>query len=793
MKKIEILASKSDAQRALIAAGLSEEPCRVIIRNDSRDVKATMECMDAIRRGIREPGRMIRLSCRESGATFRFLIPVVAALGLHGAFFPEGRLSRRPLSPLYEELTGHGAVLSAQGSCPFIVKGPLKAGDYHLPGNVSSQFVSGLLFALPLMDSDSRIFLVGDRQSMGYIDMTLNTLRNFGITVRTEDQGSQLVYHVPGGQKYHRENDYTAEGDWSNAAFWLIMGVLGKEPVEVSGLSEESHQGDRQISQLLREMGARIETGADHVIAYPSRDRLHGITIDASQIPDMVPALSAVAAAAEGETRIIHAERLRLKESDRLQSIHLTLSHFGADIRETADELVIHGGLPLHGADAVGFNDHRIVMMEAALSLITEGKIVIRGADAVRKSYPEFFQHMKELGLDKNLETIYTKGYREMGLDEYRNQIDEIDKDLIRKLDERMRVAEKIAKYKEENGLAIVDPLRESLLLDKITDDSASDMAMYNRMLFQTIMELSSDHQRSVTNMEAGVVKDIRAALEKTPKVFPETAVVACQGVQGAYSQEACERFFKLPTIIYTKNFRGVFSAIESGLCRYGVLPIENSTAGSVNQVYDLMREYDFHIVKSIRVKVNHCLLANPGVRKTDIKEIISHEQAISQCEGYIHREFPDAVITRSENTAQAAKNLAESGRKDAAVIGSQANGEYYSLDCLDESIQDNDNNYTRFVCITRPLEIYPGANKTSFVCTTSHTPGALYKVLSCLNAANINIVKLESRPIPDTDFDFRFYFDFEESVYSDTFVRTMRELEGVCKEFRYYGSYIEI
>ena len=284
-------------------------------------------------------------------------------------------------------------------------------------------------------------------------------------------------------------------------------------------------------------------------------------------------------------------------------------------------------------------------------------------------------------------------------LEEYRKKIDEIDRTLIEKVDERMRVAEGIAKYKQANDLGIVDPLRERALMEKITEDSANDMAYYNRMLFSLLMEMSADHQRQVTHTESRVVKEIRQALKDTSPIFPEMAVVACQGVQGAYSQDACERFFKMPKIIYTKNFKGVFAAIDEGLCRYGVLPVENSTAGSVNRVYDLMRTYDFHIVKSIKIKIEHSLLVNKGVQKADIKEIISQEQALSQCDEYLRREFPEAKITVCENTA-AAKYLSESGRRDAAALGAEINGAYYSLESLEREVQDSDNNYTRFICI---------------------------------------------------------------------------------------------
>ncbi|MBQ6622578.1 MAG: chorismate mutase [Mogibacterium sp.] len=378
-------------------------------------------------------------------------------------------------------------------------------------------------------------------------------------------------------------------------------------------------------------------------------------------------------------------------------------------------------------------------------------------------------------------------------LQQYREQIDKINEELIRLLEERMHVSEQIAEYKAANGMRIVDPVREHQLLEEVTETSDPEFAYYNRMIFSTLMEMSADHQRKVTGQEPGIVEEIRSALSNTAHIFPEYATVACQGVQGAYSQEAAEKFFKMPKIVFTKNFRGVFAAVQSGLCRYGVLPIENSTAGSVNQVYDLLAEYDFHIVKSIRIRIDHCLLVNAGVRREEVREILSHEQALAQCEEYLRREFPAAKIVACENTAEAARQVAASGRRDLAALGSAVNGRVYGLDCLEKSVQDSDNNYTRFICITKPLEIYPGANKTSFLCVTNHTPGSLYRVLACFNSLGINILKLESRPIPGSDFDFRFYFDIEESVYTEQFVRAMSQISDHCKEFRYFGSYIEL
>lgn len=379
-----------------------------------------------------------------------------------------------------------------------------------------------------------------------------------------------------------------------------------------------------------------------------------------------------------------------------------------------------------------------------------------------------------------------------MDLSDRRKQMDELDEQLLELFDRRMRLSDEIARYKKENGLRVDDPVKERELLDRITESSAPDMAYYNRMLFLAMCEYSIDHQRMILHDESTLVEEIRRALSETPEAFPESAAVAVQGVQGAYSQQACDRFFRMPSILYMNTFRSVFTAIESGLCEYGVLPIENSTAGSVNQIYDLMQEYHFYIVRSMRVQISHCLLANPGAEKAGIREIFSHEQAIAQCEKYL-QDFPDAKITVCENTAAAAKMVAESGRKDAAAIASGECGRLYGLECLEESVQDNDNNYTRFICITRDLRIFPGANRSSLLLVTGDAPGSLYRVLARFNAAGVNLRKLESRPVPKRDDVYMFYFDIEESVYSDAFIRMMSQIEEITRSFKYLGSYQEI
>jgi chorismate mutase/prephenate dehydratase len=318
-------------------------------------------------------------------------------------------------------------------------------------------------------------------------------------------------------------------------------------------------------------------------------------------------------------------------------------------------------------------------------------------------------------------------------------------------------------------------------------------MRTYTHALYSMLLDLSRAHQGTFLNEESDLYKKITAAVENTEKEFPRHALVACQGVEGAYSQIACDRLFSGPNIFYFTNFDGVFSAIRNGLCKYGLLPLENSTAGSVNMVYDLMMRYEFKIVRSIRLKIDHNLLAKPGVQKTDIKEIFSHEQAINQCAEYLKGFNKNVKITAVVNTAEAAKLIAESDRSDVAALASRSCCDLYGLKCLEGSVQDKGNNYTRFICISKDLEIYPGAERTSVMLTTAHKPGALYKVLGRLYALGINIVKLESRPIPDLDFEFMFYFDLETSVYSGQFRQLMCELENLCEEFHYLGSYSEI
>jgi len=379
-----------------------------------------------------------------------------------------------------------------------------------------------------------------------------------------------------------------------------------------------------------------------------------------------------------------------------------------------------------------------------------------------------------------------------MELKDLRNQIDELDNDLVRLFTKRMELSAQVADYKKANNMPIHIPVREREILQKIAKMAGSDMENYSRVLYSMIFELSRSYQSKRNLGTTQLYQTITNSIENTPKLFPQSPMVACQGVEGAYSQIACEKIFKSPFIMYFKNFDGVFQAIDQGLCQYGILPIENSTAGSVKKVYDLMIHHNFSIVRTFRMKVDHNLIANRGAKIAEIKEIYSHEQAINQCSEYL-KNLSGVKIIPVENTAVAAEMVAKSGRLDVAAISSHVCEELYGLKSLADSIQDKGNNRTRFICISKNLEIYPGSDKTSIMMILNHKPGALYKVLARLYVLGINVIKLESRPIPDKDFEFMFYFDLETSIYSEEFVQLMCELEDLCEEFKYLGSYTEV
>ena len=377
--------SKSDAHRLLICAALADRPTRIRLDAANRDIDATAECLRALGAGIGREGSRLRVSpiegrpgaaeldCGESGSTLRFLLPVAAALGIEARFTGRGRLPERPNQVLTDALRAHGARIDAD-RLPMTVVGPVASGRWELPGNVSSQYITGLLLALPLLEGDSEIALTTALESAPYVDMTLRALNRFGIAVEATEGG----WRVPGGQRYRSPGEAAVEGDWSSAAFWLSANALGGN-VRVDGLSEDSPQGDRAVSSLLGQG-----------------------QIDASGVPDLVPALAVAAASLNRTTVITGAARLRLKESDRLQTVADMLSALGHGVEITSDGLIIRGGEPAPCGNAIrtvdGANDHRIVMAAAVAAAFADRPVRVLGAEAVEKSYPGFFRDFEALG-----------------------------------------------------------------------------------------------------------------------------------------------------------------------------------------------------------------------------------------------------------------------------------------------------------------------------------------------------------------------------------------------------------
>ena len=380
-----------------------------------------------------------------------------------------------------------------------------------------------------------------------------------------------------------------------------------------------------------------------------------------------------------------------------------------------------------------------------------------------------------------------------MTLEELRKEIDVVDDVLLKAFQDRMSLVAQVSQAKQANDLPVLDVSRERAKLEDVSGKLPPELQQYGYFLWSMLFELSRSYQSTLNPTPSPLRREIQEAMENTPQLFPPRASVACQGVEGAYSQLACDKLFQRPQVMYFGSFESVFTAIENGFCDYGVLPLENSTAGSVNQVYDLMQDHKFKIVRSTRLKVDHNLLAKRGTKLEDIREIFSHPQAISQCSAFLEKLGKDVKVTPCENTAAAAQAVAESSREDVAAICSHNCIALYALERLAADIQDRGDNYTRFICISKKLQIFPGADKTSLMVSLPHRPGSLYQVLSRFYALGLNLIKLESRLIPGRDFEFMFYFDLETSVYSEEFIRMVDDLSSICEDFQYLGSYSEV
>ena len=380
-----------------------------------------------------------------------------------------------------------------------------------------------------------------------------------------------------------------------------------------------------------------------------------------------------------------------------------------------------------------------------------------------------------------------------MELSEIRKEIDAVDEEMTKLFVRRMACADQVAEAKRGTGKPVLDPGREREILAKVAERVGPALESEGKLLFSTLLSVSRGRQRAQLADDGMFAKTVAEAMSATPAIFPSKANVACPGAEGGYSQQAAVAFVKFPSLFYFRDFESVFTAVEEGMCEYGVLPIENSTAGSVTQVYDLMAKHDFKIAKALKLRIRHVLLAPKGVKLADVKEIASHPQAIAQCAEFLKAHQGVRTVPAS-NTAAAAAELAKSGRKDAAVIASRECAELYGLDILADDISETTSNFTRFICISRKTEIYPDANKFSLMMSLSHRPGSLADILIRFGAVGVNLTKLESRPVPGSDFEFRFIFDFEASPHDVRVVKLLSSLasDPEVEHFTFLGAYAE-
>lgn len=379
-----------------------------------------------------------------------------------------------------------------------------------------------------------------------------------------------------------------------------------------------------------------------------------------------------------------------------------------------------------------------------------------------------------------------------MELDVLRGRINELDGELVKIFVERMKTAAEIAGAKAEKNLPVLDQKRESQVLQKVMEAAGEEFELYTNTLYHTLFDVSRSYQAGILMKETPLSAQILESIKEPKLEFPRKAIVACQGVEGSYAEKACGKLFAMPNTMYFNNFESVFNAVEMGLCQYGVLPVENSSAGSVTEVYDLMVRHKFYVVKSVKLHINHGLVAKMGTKISDIKEIISHDQALQQCSEFL-KSMPNVKVTMFENTATAAKYVAETDRKDIAAISSPDCAKLYGLELINEDVQNNQNNYTRFICIAKNMEIYAGANKISLMVSLAHRPGSLHEMIGKVACHGLNLSKLESRPIPGKDFEFRFYFDLDGSVFSSDVVTLLKDMDCAAEKLSFLGCYSEL
>ena len=378
-----------------------------------------------------------------------------------------------------------------------------------------------------------------------------------------------------------------------------------------------------------------------------------------------------------------------------------------------------------------------------------------------------------------------------MDVSEVRARIDGIDNQIADLFVERMNTVRELVTYKAALGMPVFDSAREREILARMAERVGPGLELDSKRLFETLMEVSRAQQRRMLGVDSPLAERIRSALARVAE-FPTKAAVACQGAEGSYAQQACDAMFPFARIVYFQDFEGVFQAVEKGLCQYGVLPVENSWAGSVTQVYDLMTNRVFSIARAARRAIDHVLLAPRGAKLEEVRRVYSHPQALSQCSIFL-KGHPAIEIVPEDNTAAAAKRVAQRGKPDEAAIASGVCASIYQLEPLAHDIANSQSNTTRFLCIQRELAITPDANRVSLILTLPHRPGALYAMMSRFAALGLNLTKLESRPIPGSDFQFRFHIDLEADVGDPKVISLMGDLERSAERVQFLGAYREI
>lgn len=380
-----------------------------------------------------------------------------------------------------------------------------------------------------------------------------------------------------------------------------------------------------------------------------------------------------------------------------------------------------------------------------------------------------------------------------MKLEDLRSKIDKVDDEIVALYAQRMDYAKQVAAAKKVEGIATTNMLREKSILNRVVSNVNDDIKLYTKQVFNTLFETSRAYQNTLSDIPSSLKASIVEVLNRGVKPFPIQATVACQGIEGAYSNIAAEKAFAISDIMFFKDFEGVFNAVDKGLCEFGVLPIDNSLVGSVNAVYDLMRKNKFYIVKSVKLKINHAIMAKKGVKLADIKEIVSHEQALAQCSELLKTLGAKINITVCPNTAVAAKMVAESDRLDIACISSPECASIYNLGIIKSNIQNKDNNYTRFIIISKQMQFFQDGNKISIIVNLPNEVGSLNSLLNKFYTLGLNLTKLESRPITVTTFEYAFYFDFDAKIEKKEVQNLLSELENTTEQFVFLGCYNEI